>query len=327
MRTPPFTLHFPTSIEGAVSLSQDLASQGRTSDWIAGGTDLLPNYKWHINPKKDVISLAKVVGLADVSMREIGAMARLSTLSSSDSPIHPIIAKAAGEVASTLIRNSATIGGNICLDTRCYWFNQSEDWRASIDWCHKCDCGTGADCRVIPNQNELCVATYQADIAPTLMVLSATIHLAGPQGERSMPITEFFQLDGMTRNVLEEGEIITHVSLPEDVEEWEGDYLKLSVRKSWDFPEVGIAAAWKKDKDGKITDLRIASTALESIPKLHSEEVSKVFENGWQGSSSVDEVAELVRRSIKPVKNTYLAPAYRRKMAKVLTKRILSQIE
>ncbi|MBT6644764.1 MAG: hypothetical protein HOB52_03055 [Euryarchaeota archaeon] len=338
MRTPPFNLHFPTTVEEAIDISQKLASEGRSSDWIAGGTDLLPNYKWRLNPKGDVISLSSVAGLGEVSMHRIGAMARLSSLvaDASDtlfhtdatiSSVHPIIAKAAGKVASILIRNNATLGGNICLDTRCYWFNQSEDWRSSIDWCHKCDCGTGADCRVIPNQNELCVATYQADIAPTLMVLGASIHLAGPQGQRSMLLSEFFQLDGMTRNILQQGELVTHVSLPEDVEQWEGDYLKLSVRESWDFPEVGIAAAWKKNSAGELIDLRVASTALESIPKLHSDAVAKVLQQGWQGQTSILEVAELVRQSIKPVKNTYLAPAYRRKMAKVLTKRVLSQLE
>ena len=93
---------------------------------------------------------------------------------------------------------------------------KAEDWRRSIDWCHKEDCGTGSDCRVIPNQNTLCVATYQGDLAPSLMVLEGIIHLIGPSGSREIPAEEFFQLDGITRNVLEEGEFVLKVTFPEE---------------------------------------------------------------------------------------------------------------
>ena len=122
-------------------------------------------------------------------------MVRLHDLVKSEHT-HPVLAKAADSIASVLIRRSGTVGGNICLDTRCYWFNQTEQWRESIDWCYKCDCGTGADCRVIPNQNTLCVATYQADLAPVLLCLGATIHLASPDGKRSMPLSEFSNSTG-----------------------------------------------------------------------------------------------------------------------------------
>ena len=176
----------------------------------------------------------------------IGAMVSLQEIVESDS-VHPLISQAASKIASVMIRRSATLGGNICLDTRCFWFNQTEEWRESIDWCHKCDCGTGADCRVIPNQNDLCVATYQADLAPVLMCLGATIHLSSLDESRSMPISEFFRLDGMTRNVLKKGEIVTHITFPEDLFEWEGDYQKLRQRESWDFPEAGVAVTWKRD--------------------------------------------------------------------------------
>ena len=209
MRMPPFELHNPTSLSEALATAADLEEAGQDFDWIAGGTDLLPNYKWHINAKKHVIALAKVSELTELSPTHIGAMVRLHDLAQSDAS-HHVLAKAANSIASVMIRRSGTVGGNICLDTRCYWFNQSEQWRESIDWCHKCDCGTAADCRVIPNQNTLCVATYQADLAPVLMCLEATIHLASPAGQRSMLLSEFFELDGITRNVLQRGELVTH---------------------------------------------------------------------------------------------------------------------
>ena len=319
MRMPPFQLHTPTSLDEAISISDKLISENQEFDWVAGGTDLLPNYKWHLNVKPNVISLAKISELTELNETHIGAMVRLHDLVKS-SVTHPVLAKAADTIASVMVRRSGTVGGNICLDTRCYWFNQTEQWRESIDWCHKCDCGTEADCRVIPNQNTLCVATYQADLAPVLMCLGATIHLAGPNGIRSMPLSEFFQLDGMTRNVLQPGELVTHLTLPEDVAEWHGDYQKLRQRESWDFPEAGVAAVWKKNGTTKPTELKVATTGLESIPMLHTKEVDSCL-NSWSGAESINELAESIRKSVKPVQNTWFSPSYRRKMVKVLTRR------
>ena len=319
MRMPPFQLHTPTSLDEAISISDELVSENQEFDWVAGGTDLLPNYKWHLNVKPNVISLAKISELTELNETHIGAMVRLHDLVQS-SVTHPVLTKAADTIASVMVRRSGTVGGNICLDTRCYWFNQTEQWRESIDWCHKCDCGTEADCRVIPNQNTLCVATYQADLAPVLMCLGAAIHLAGPNGIRSMPLSEFFQLDGMTRNVLQPGELVTHLTLPEDVAEWHGDYQKLRQRESWDFPEAGVAAVWKKNGTTKPIELKVATTGLESIPMLHTKEVDSCL-NGWSGAESINELAESIRKSVKPVQNTWFSPSYRRKMVKVLTRR------
>ena len=134
-----------------------------------------------------------------------------------------------------------------------------------------------------------------------------------------MPINEFFKLDGMTRNVLNNGEIITHITLPDDLFDWEGDYQKLRQRESWDFPEAGVAVTWKMGPDG-LKDLRVATTGLESIPALHREEASEVLES-WNGEESVKILSESVRKSVKPVLNTWFPPSYRRKMVKVLSRR------
>ena len=319
MRMPPFQVHSPKSLDEALEISRTLSESNEDFDWIAGGTDLLPNYKWHINVKKHVISLASVTELRELGSNHIGAMVRIQELVTHNGT-HPVLAKAADSIASVMIRRSGTVGGNICLDTRCYWINQSESWRESIEWCHKCDCGTGADCRVIPNQNTLCVATYQADLAPVLMCLGSSIHLASPNGTRSMPLNDFFQLDGMTRNVLEPGELVTHITIPDDAKDWSGDYQKLRQRDSWDFPEAGVAVLWRSGGDDVPVDLRVATTGLESIPSLHIEESESALK-GWDGVSSIDGLAESIRKAVKPVQNTWFSPPYRRKMVKVLTKR------
>lgn len=320
MLMPPFELHHPTSVAEAVDLASSLMEQGLGFDWVAGGTDVLPNYKWHINPQPHVISLAAIEEAHSLLPTSIGCMVRLDALTA-ENGVHPLLVEAAAKVASSLIRKSATVGGNLCLDTRCFWYNQGEDWRRSIDWCHKADCGTGADCRVIPNQNTLCVATYQGDLAPNFMVLGASVHLIGPQGERQLPLSKFYALDGMKKNVLEQGEFLLKVTLPEDAFSRVGSYQKLRVRDSWDFPEAGIAASWIPSQPDS---LKIASTALESIPRLHHEEVSKTL-----ASNGLDPVsmAAAIHKAVKPVNNTALPPRYRRSMVKTLTKRALRALQ
>ncbi len=319
---PPFVLHHPSTVKEACNIASKLIKDDEEFDWVSGGTDLLANYKWRINTKPHVISLSKIPGIDTVSNLEIGCMARLSSLEGGN--VHPMIAEAAGKVASSLIRKSATLGGNLCLDTRCFWYNQSEDWRRSIEWCHKADCGTGSDCRVIPNQNTLCVATYQGDIAPVLMVLGASVHLIGPSGERVMLLSEFYQLDGMKKNVLEKGEFLLKVSLPKESQDRVGSYQKLRVRDSWDFPEAGVAASWL---EGDRNSIRVATTALESIPKIHTEEVEQVIDEGWDDDNSVKSLAAVIRKSVKPVNNTALPPNYRRSVVQVLVKRAFSQLK
>ncbi|CAI8238444.1 MAG: 4-hydroxybenzoyl-CoA reductase subunit beta [Methanobacteriota archaeon] len=320
MKTPPFKLFQPKTIEEAISISSNFIENNEQFDWIAGGTDLLPNYKWHLNTKPNVISLALIEDLFHLDSTHIGAMVRLHDLANF-ADAHPIIKKAAASIASVLIRQSGTVGGNIALDTRCFWYNQAEEWRRSIEWCHKCDCDTSADCRVIANQNELCVATYQADLAPSLMVLNAQIHLCGPDGSRDMPLSEFFELDGIKRNVLKKGEIITHLTISDDANSWEGDYQKLSLRESWDFPEAGVAAAWRysSQSPSEGLELRIATTALESIPRLHNNITNEALIN----KSTIDEIAAKLRLDVKPVNNTTFPPNYRKKMVEVLCKKAL----
>ena len=316
MLMPPFELHHPSTVDEAVELAASLMAKNEAFDWVAGGTDVLPNYKWRINPKPHVISLAGIEEAHALSSRELGCMVPLSSLTT-ENDVHPLLVQAASKVASSLIRKSATVGGNICLDTRCFWYNQSEDWRRSIDWCHKADCGTGADCRVIPNQNTLCVATYQGDLAPNFMVLDASVVLIGPEGERTMPLVDFYELDGMKKNVLKTGEFLLKVVLPEEAAQRKGCYQKLRVRDSWDFPEAGVAASWVP---GQASSLLVASTALESIPRLHAEQVD---EHLAAGDLDPIALAKIVQKSVKPVNNTALPPRYRRAMVKTLTKRAL----
>ena len=153
------------------------------------------------------------------------------------------------------------------------------------------------------------------------MVLEGVLHLIGPHGSREVPAEDFFQLDGITRNVLQEGEFVLKVTFPENVSSRVGSYHKLRVRESWDFPEAGVSAAWIP---GDNSTLRVASTALESIPRLHSEQVAELSEKF--STNNVTALSESVMKSIKPVNNTALPPRYRKAMVKVLAKRSLNKI-
>ena len=159
-----------------------------------------------------------------------------------------------------------------------------------------------------------------ADLAPTLLVLNAKIHLCGPEGSRNMPLSEFFELDGIKRNILKTGEILSPITLDDDINSWSGDYQKLSLRKSWDFPEAGVAVAWRhvNESSDEGIELRIATTALESIPRLHDELTNEALLNKY----SINEIASKLKKDVKPVNNTAFPPNYR-KMVEVLCKKAL----
>ena len=323
MKTPAFELHIPTTLKEALGIARELHERGHDFDWISGGTDLIPNYKWGINPRPHVISISGVDELKGISPTRIGAMARLQDIV--ESPVaHPLIVEAAGTIASIMIRRSGTLGGNLCLDTRCFWLNQSETWRKSIDYCHKCDAGTGADCRVIPNQNELCVATYQGDLAPALMCLDASVHLASHRGTRSMPLEDFFQEDGVTRNVLQQGEIVTHVEIPKGSTRVVGSYQKLRHREAWDFPEGGVAFSVSLSDDGTPVSFNMASTGFESIPRKHHDLVETISK-GPDWAVEAERLGVELKRAVRPVLNTWFPPAYRKKMASVLARRAMEE--
>jgi CO/xanthine dehydrogenase FAD-binding subunit len=154
------------------------------------------------------------------------------------------------------------------------------------------------------------------------MALGAEVTLVGPEGERTLALNQFYQLDGMKKNVLQPGEFMLKVTLPKDSFDYTGSYQKLRVRESWDFPEAGVSAVWKK---GDYSTLKIASTALESIPKNHTEQVSD-FTTSWQNGSSLTELSDAIRKSVKPVNNTALPPNYRKSVVRILTKRALKNI-
>jgi 4-hydroxybenzoyl-CoA reductase subunit beta len=318
MLLPPFELHEPTTVTEAVRLK----AEHPQSDWVAGGTDLLPNYKWGLNAKPHVISLARVEELRALSPRRIGAMVRLIDLQRDGAMIEkvPVLPATAGLVASHLLRGMGTIGGNLLLDNRCFFYNQSYNWRHSIDFCLKAD---GDRCHVVP-QKTTCYATFSADLPAPLIALGAEFELVSAKGSRRVPAADFYTGDGIERHVLKPDEMLAWAHLPEDAPAWRAAYQKMRTRDAWDFPELGIAAAVRFEED-KIAGLRLVANALETVPK-----VLDGLGEDLIGKDLTDEtiraLAKEVEANVRPVRNTSLLPSYRKKMVRVYTERVLKQV-
>lgn len=324
LRLPAFRMHRPARLEDAVEL---LGEYGSDALPMAGGTDLMPNMKHRLFEPKHVVSLNAVEGLGDVDFGEteiiLGATNTLSALSA-----HPqvrleltALADAAGLVAGPQIRNRATLGGNVCLDTRCTYYNQTEFWREALGYCLKKD---GSVCHVT-RVGKKCVAAHSADTPPVLMTLGAQVDLVGPDGERTVPIRDFFVADGIWNSRRQPGEIVTRVRIPRPGTTTRMAYEKLRQRKSIDFPLLSVAVAAEVDGEGRVRDLRGVVTALGSRPRELT---------GWgelaEGEILTDEVldalCERAHAQCRPLENIIVDPEWRRAMVPVYVRRALRRL-
>lgn len=322
MELPAFEYHRPGTAEEAAAL---LARYGDDADLLAGGTDLLPNYKNRLNPKGHVISLGGVTDLSELSATRIGAQVRLVDLERSEfvRNTFPVIAETARAISSPPLRQHGTVGGNVMLDTRCWFFNQAPMWRESRNFCLKAE---GDTCLVVPNSDDHCYATYSGELAAAFLVLGASVELLSASGARTLPLTSFFENEGIRRFAdRREGEILTGISLPPDAGEWRAAYQKLRIRDSIDFPSLGVCVAVKLDGD-TVADLRVATTALASCPE-RLDEVCAPFLGRTADAELAAELGAACMKASKAYRNVPLEPKYRRKMVAVFVRRLLARID
>jgi 4-hydroxybenzoyl-CoA reductase subunit beta len=322
MHLDPFELHRPETLEDVVRLAHE--HEGRF-DYLAGGTDLLPNYKMHLNLRPHLIALDRVSALAGHSLDRLGAMARLADLERDPAlrSAYPGVADALDEIATPLVRASGTVGGNLLLETRCFFFNQSYFWRQSLGFCLKAD---GDACHVVP-QKRICYATFSGDLAPVLMTLDAEIELIGADGAtRRVPVAELYDSDGdgIRRLRTRPGELLVAVHLPPESRHAASAYLKLRVRPTFDFPELGVAATLSEDDDGRVRTLRLAAGGLETHPRRF-DELTRPLLGERLTDGRLGALAEAIQRGVRPVHNTFLAPDYRKKMAGVFVRRAIQR--
>jgi 4-hydroxybenzoyl-CoA reductase subunit beta len=320
MHLDPFELHRPRSVEETAGLAVQWAGQ---FDYLAGGTDLLPNYKMHLNLKPHLIALDGVSELAGHSLERVGAMERLGELERDRAfaAAYPTVADAVKEVATPLVRESGTVGGNLLVETRCFFFNQSYFWRASLGFCLKAD---GDRCHVVP-QKERCYATFSGDLAPAFLVLHAEVELAGPEGRRRLPLSDLYDAkgDGIRRLTTRPGELLVAVHLPAKSRGLHGRYRKLRVRPSYDFPELGVAVAGAWDGD-RVTSLSLAVGGVEPYPRRFDELTDPLVGESLS-EDRLRALAEAVTRAVRPVHNTFLLPDYRRRMVGVYVRRAVTE--
>jgi len=316
---PAFQLLRPKTLDEAVNL---MARHDGDVKVVAGGTDLLPSMKQKLFTPRFVLDLRGVAELRGIrgvpgSGLEIGALTTLTAVE--DSPVvrrdYPVLYEAVKTVASPVLRNMGTLGGNVCLDTRCLWYNQSFSWRKSCGFCLKKD---GNLCHVAPG-GKFCWAAFSGDTAPALLCLGAEIEIAGPGGLKRTPLAEFYINDGIVRLRLAKNEIVTRVHLPESAAGWRGSYQKLRVRGSIDYPLAGVAVAMKMNS-GRVEDARVAITAVNPAPHLIKDADVQLI-----GMTPTEEIAEkigeMAARTAKPLTTSVLTPEYRREMVKVYAKR------
>jgi 4-hydroxybenzoyl-CoA reductase subunit beta len=321
MHLDPFELHRPSSVDEAVRLAHDLAGK---FDFLAGGTDLLPNYKMHINLRPHLVALEDVPELRGRSLDWLGAMERLADLENDPAlaRAYPPLSEAVREVATPLVRASGTVGGNLLVETRCCFFNQSYFWRESLGFCLKAD---GDKCHVVP-QKEKCYATFSGDLAPALEVLGAEVELAGPDGARRLPLDQLYSAegDGIQRHHLRPGELLVAVHLPSEARRQRSTYVKLRPRPSFDFPELGLAVALDRDAD-RLTSLEIAAGGLETYPRRFSS-ITEGYVGETFSSDRIAELARAVQAAVRPVHNTAYPPDYRKRMTGVFVRRAVTAL-
>ncbi|HJP00416.1 MAG TPA: FAD binding domain-containing protein [Planctomycetota bacterium] len=326
LRLPSFELLRPETVEEAVRL---LAEHGEDAAVLGGGTDLVPNMKHKLVTPRVVVSLASIPELEGFSVAEdgtlvIGAMASLSALCSDERvrDAWPALAQATGLISSPQLRNSGTLGGNVMLDTRCQWINQTYFWRKSLGFCLKKD---GSECHVVAGGSR-CVAAASNDSAPALMSLGATLVFVGPDGQRELPIDEFWTTDGIRNKRCDPGELLVAVRVPPTAAGHRGAYGKLRDRGSIDFPLLGCAVRLDLDDAGAVAASDVVLVALQARParlRRCEELLAGMTPGRTDFAAAAKAVAERAGRQARPLANIPGDDEYRRAMVPVLVRRTL----
>ncbi len=319
---PNFHLHRPNSVKEAVKLMK----QSKAASYLAGGTDLVVNIRRGIVAPEHLIDLTDIEGLDQIKKDgdglHIGAAVTLSELGANKTARdkYTAVAEAAQAVAGVTHQHYGTVGGNLCLDTRCIFYNQSEWWRSANDYCLK---NRGDICHVASGGKQ-CFAAFSGDLAPALMVFGAEIDLLGPKGARRIPLADLYKNDGLDHLTLKPGELLEGVHLPKSTAGAPSVYEKVRVRGSIDFPLAGAAVRLEATKAGKVKSLTIALTGVSSYPKI----VKGLDDYAGKplDEAALDALRDIVRGQAKPMRTTTVAPWYRRRVAGALARRLTARL-
>ncbi len=325
LRLPSFRYLEPKTIKQALAMKADAGPEGM---YVAGGTDLYPNMKRRHQEPKTVISLGGIRGLNRIRGKGkgekgnvVGGMVTLTALAEHRRirRHYRAVATGAGLISTPLLRNMGTLGGNLCLDTRCNYYNQGYEWRKAIDFCMKKD---GAICWVAPSSPR-CWAVQSSDLAPVMVALGADYVLLSQGGERVVPAERFYDNDGINYLTKQPDEILTEVRLPAP-NGWDATYLKLRRRGSFDFPVLGVAV-WVKWDGDLVADARIVLGAVASYPQSVPEAAQAIIGTRLD-DDAIQASAQAAFRPSKPMDNTDFHLAWRKEMTRNYVKGALEEM-
>ena len=317
---PDFKVQYPSSLQEAVRV---LGAEPRAIV-MAGGTGLVPNIRLGLEDPAILVSLERVPGFADVAESsgalKIGAGLTLARLAKDARVLkdYPALAEAALTIAGPSHRSAATLGGNLCLDTRCMFYNQNEAWRSSNGYCLKYQ---GDTCHVAP-QGKRCHAAYSGDLAPVLLALGAQVEIASASGTRTAPLASIYREDGAAHLTLERGELLAAVIVPKPADGTRVAYRKSRVRGAIDFPLAGVAVALRAAQ-GKVASLKVAVTGTNACPLLITG--TEALE-GQPAAEVADKLSKLVQKQVQPQRTTVTASNYRRQVAAALAARLVREL-
>lgn len=318
LRLPRFELRTPKTLqEAATTLAGEGAAEGRARP-VAGGTDLWPNMKRRHQTADVIVSLNALPDLRTIrtdggdggSDLLLGATATLTDVAENPEvrDRYPALAAAVESISSPPLRNMGTIGGNVCLDTRCTYYNQTEEWRRAIDHCMK---AAGQTCWVAPSSPR-CWAHSANDSAPILVALGASVRLVSSDGERTLPLADLYRDDGIDYLTKRPDELVTEIVVPgsADRRQVKSSFLKLRRRGSIDFAVLSVATALRMETDGTVTDAQIVLGGVASRPAPATRAAESLV-----GKKLTDETvahaAKLARRDATPMDNTDFQPQWR----------------
>jgi 4-hydroxybenzoyl-CoA reductase subunit beta len=302
-----------------------LADFGPDAMAVAGGTDVYPNMKRRQFEPKVLVGLRRLQGASGVAANgglTLGALATLTEVAEHPAVRErwPAVARSAGLVSSPPLRNAGTIGGNLCVDTRCNYYNQTEFWRASIGYCMKKD---GHVCLVAPG-SDTCWALSSSDTAPVMIALGAEVTLAGPEVERRVRVQDLYGPDGINYLAKRPEEVLTHIHVPE-ARGWTSTYRKLRRRGSIDFPIVGVAAAVKLGAGGVVEDARVVLGAVHTAP-VQAVDAEEVLRGLVLDAETIEMAAGVAYKGARPLDNADLNYAWRKRMARIEVSRALREL-
>ncbi len=345
LRLPPFRYLAPKTARDA---ARALADWGSEAMAVAGGTDLYPNMKRRQFTPKALVGLRGIEGLSNIKANgelTLGALATLTEVEGHPAVLAgwPTVAKAAGLVSSPPLRNAGTIGGNLCVDTRCTYYNQTEFWRASIGYCMKRPAGglsatpaagfvparallgdrREAICLVAPG-SDMCWAVSSSDTAPVLIALDAEVTLVGQEGQRRIPVRDLYGHDGIAYMAKRPDEVLTRIHVPPR-RGWRTTYRKLRRRGSIDFPILGVAAAVRLDGGGVVEEARLVLGAVDVRP-VEAADACAFLRGRRLDVETIEMAAGIAYKPARPLDNADLGYAWRKRMARLEVARALREL-